>query len=108
MCIRDRIEAASKSNSTVTGIPTGFIDLDYRTSGFQPSDFILIAARPSMGKTAFVLNVVEHVAVKKGLPCMVFSLEMSKEQLVNRMPVSYTHLCFIGNSLLHKKALMFQ
>ncbi len=83
--VLERIEAASKSNSTVTGIPTGFIDLDYRTSGFQPSDFILIAARPSMGKTAFVLNVVEHVAVKKGLPCMVFSLEMSKEQLVNRM-----------------------
>ena len=51
----------------------------------QPSDLVLIAARPSMGKTAFVLNVVEHVAVKKGLPCMVFSLEMSKEQLVNRM-----------------------
>ena len=83
--VLEKIEAASKSNSTVTGIPTGFIDLDYRTSGFQPSDFILIAARPSLGKTAFVLNVVEHVAVKKGLPCMVFSLEMSKEQLVNRM-----------------------
>ncbi|NBI71737.1 replicative DNA helicase [Clostridiaceae bacterium] len=83
--VLERIEAASKSSSTVTGIATGFIDLDYRTSGFQPSDFVLIAARPSMGKTAFVLNVVEHVAVKRGLPCMVFSLEMSKEQLVNRM-----------------------
>ena len=81
----DKIELASRTQGNVTGIPTGFIDLDYRTSGFQPSDFILIAARPSMGKTAFVLNVVEHVAVKKGLPCMVFSLEMSKEQLVNRM-----------------------
>ena len=83
--VLDKIEQATRSKSTVTGLPTGFIDLDYRTSGFQPSDFILIAARPSMGKTAFVLNVVEHVAVKKGLPCMVFSLEMSKEQLVNRM-----------------------
>ena len=83
--VLEKIEAAARSNSTVTGIPTGFIDLDYRTSGLQPSDFILIAARPSMGKTAFVLNVVEHVAVKKGLPCMIFSLEMSKEQLVNRM-----------------------
>lgn len=83
--VLEKIEAASKNQGTVTGVPTGFIDLDYRTSGFQPSDFILIAARPSMGKTAFVLNVVEHVAVKKGLPCMVFSLEMSKEQLVNRM-----------------------
>ena len=81
----EKIEKASKSKGTVTGIPTGFIDLDYKTSGLQPSDLILVAARPSMGKTAFVLNVVEHVAVKKGLPCMVFSLEMSKEQLVNRM-----------------------
>mgnify|MGYP001095653282 CR=1 FL=1 len=83
--VLEKIETASKNQGTVTGVPTGFIDLDYRTSGFQPSDFILIAARPSMGKTAFVLNVVDHVAVKKGLPCMVFSLEMSKEQLVNRL-----------------------
>ena len=83
--VLEKIEQAAKTNDTVTGIPTGFIALDYRTSGFQPSDFILIAARPSMGKTAFVLNVVEHVAVKKQYPCMVFSLEMSKEQLVNRM-----------------------
>lgn len=83
--VLEKIEAASKNHGTITGVPTGFIDLDYRTSGFQPSDFVLIAARPSMGKTAFVLNVVEHVAVKKGIPCMIFSLEMSKEQLVNRM-----------------------
>ena len=83
--VLENIEKASKTKETVTGVPTGFIDLDYKTSGFQQSDFILIAARPSMGKTAFVLNVVDHVAVKKGIPCMVFSLEMSKEQLVNRM-----------------------
>ena len=83
--VLEKIEAASKSGGTVTGIPTGFIDLDYKTSGMQPSDFVLIAARPSMGKTAFVLNLVDYVAVRKGLPCMVFSLEMSKEQLVNRM-----------------------
>ena len=83
--VLENIEKASKTKETVTGVPTGFIDLDYKTSGFQPSDFILIAARPSMGKTAFVLNVVDHVALKKGIPCMVFSLEMSKEQLVNRM-----------------------
>ena len=83
--VLENIERASKNKDTVTGVPSGFIDLDYKTSGFQPSDFILIAARPSMGKTAFVLNVVDNVAVKKGLPCMVFSLEMSKEQLVNRM-----------------------
>lgn len=83
--VLEKIEVASKSQGTVTGIPTGFIDLDYKTSGMQPSDLVLIAARPSMGKTAFVLNLVDHVAVRKGLPCMVFSLEMSKEQLVNRM-----------------------
>lgn len=83
--VLEKIEAASKNQGSVTGIPSGFHDLDYRTSGFQPSDFILIAARPSMGKTAFVLNVVDHIAVRKNLPCMVFSLEMSKEQLVNRM-----------------------
>jgi len=83
--VLEKIELAAKNQGTVTGIPTGFIDLDYKTSGMQPSDFVLIAARPSMGKTAFVLNLVDHAAVKKNLPCMVFSLEMSKEQLVNRM-----------------------
>lgn len=61
----DKIEKASKSKGTVTGIPTGFIDLDYKLSGFQPSDFILIAARPSMGKTAFVLNIAQYMAFKK-------------------------------------------
>jgi len=83
--VLEKIELASRNPGSVTGIPTGFIDLDYKTSGLQPSDFVLIAARPSMGKTAFVLNLVDHVAVRKGLPCMIFSLEMSKEQLVNRM-----------------------
>ncbi len=83
--VLEKIEAASRSGGTVTGIPTGFIDLDYKTSGMQPSDLVLLAARPSMGKTAFVLNVVDYVAVRKGMPCMIFSLEMSKEQLVNRM-----------------------
>ena len=83
--VLEKIEAAYKNQGTVTGVPTGFIDLDYKLSGFQPSDFILIAARPSMGKTAFVLNVVDYVSVRRGLPCMVFSLEMPKAQLVNRM-----------------------
>lgn len=81
----DRIEAAAKNNGSVTGIPTGFLDLDYKTSGLQPSDLVLIAARPSMGKTAFVLNVLEHVAIKKNIGVAMFSLEMSKEQLVNRL-----------------------
>jgi len=81
----DRIEAASKNAGYVTGIATGFTDLDYRTAGMQPSDLVLIAARPSMGKTAFVLNIAQHVAFKLGLPVAIFSLEMSKEQLINRM-----------------------
>jgi len=81
----DKIQAAYKAKGTVTGIPTGFIDLDYDTSGFQPSDLILIAARPSMGKTAFVLNVASHMALKEKKGVMIFSLEMSKEQLVNRL-----------------------
>lgn len=81
----DKIEFAAKNKGSVTGIPTGFLDLDYRTAGMQPSDLILIAARPSIGKTAFELNIAHHVALKKNLTLAIFSLEMSKEQLVNRM-----------------------
>lgn len=81
----ERIERASKQSGTVTGIPTGFIDLDYRTAGLQPSDLILIAARPSMGKTAFVLNIAQYIAFHEGKSVAIFSLEMSKEQLVNRL-----------------------
>lgn len=81
----EKIETAAKNNGSVTGIPTGFRDLDYRTAGMQPSDLVLIAARPSMGKTAFVLNIAQHVAFKQNKSVAIFSLEMSKEQLVNRM-----------------------
>ncbi len=81
----DKIEKASKNKGNVTGIATGFIDLDYRTAGMQPSDLILIAARPSMGKTAFVLNIAQYVAFRSNQTVAIFSLEMSKEQLVNRM-----------------------
>ncbi|MCI9676615.1 MAG: replicative DNA helicase [Lachnospiraceae bacterium] len=81
----DKIEIAAKNKGSVTGIPTGFIDLDYRTAGMQPSDLILVAARPSMGKTAFELNLAQYMAFKKDLTVALFSLEMSKEQLVNRM-----------------------
>lgn len=81
----DKIEKASRNKGNVTGIPTGFIDLDYRTAGMQPSDLILVAARPSMGKTAFVLNIAQHVAFKQNQTVAIFSLEMSKEQLVNRL-----------------------
>lgn len=81
----ESIEAAAKSKGSVTGIPTGFYDLDYKTAGLQPSDLILVAARPSMGKTAFVLNIAEYVAVKSGVTTAIFSLEMSKDQLVKRI-----------------------
>ena len=81
----EKIEKASRNKGSVTGIPTGFIDLDYRTAGMQPSDLILVAARPSMGKTAFELNLAEYMAFKKNLTVALFSLEMSKEQLINRM-----------------------
>lgn len=81
----DNIEKASKTSGSVTGIPTGFTDLDYQTAGLQPSDLILVAARPSMGKTAFVLNIAQHIAFKVKKAVAIFSLEMSKEQLVNRL-----------------------
>ena len=81
----DVIERASKTKGNVTGIPTGFIDLDYKLSGLQRSDLVLIAARPSMCKTAFVLNIAQHVAFRQNLAVAIFSLEMSKEQLVNRL-----------------------
>lgn len=81
----NKIEMASKTQGNVTGLPTGFIDLDYKTSGLQPSDLILIAARPSMGKTAFALNIAQYMAFKKGITVAMFSLEMSKEQFVNRL-----------------------
>ena len=88
----DRIEKAAHLKGTVTGIPTGFIDLDYRTAGMQPSDLVLIAARPSMGKTAFVLNIAEHVAFRQNKTVAIFSLEMSKEQLVNRLLSLESHV----------------
>ena len=85
MNVIDQIEAASRKNTRVTGIPTGFIDLDNMLTGLHGSEFILVAARPAMGKTAFVLNIAHHVAVRKKIPTVIFNLEMDKEQLVTRM-----------------------
>ncbi|MCL2575220.1 MAG: replicative DNA helicase [Defluviitaleaceae bacterium] len=79
------IEQAATQGSAVTGLPSGFIDLDTMTAGFHPSDLILIAARPSMGKTALALNMVANAAIKNNAPCAIFSLEMSKESLANRL-----------------------
>lgn len=81
----DKIESLYNSRGGITGIATGFKDLDKLMSGLQPSDLILIAARPSMGKTAFVLNIAQHVAIREKKSVAIFSLEMSKEQLVQRM-----------------------
>lgn len=81
----DKIELAHQTKGGVTGVPTGFIDLDYKTAGLQPSDLILVAARPSMGKTAFALNIIQTAGIKHKKSVAVFSLEMSKDQLVSRM-----------------------
>ncbi len=78
--------------SDITGIPTGFLDLDQKTSGLQPGDLIIVAGRPSMGKTAFALNIAEYVAVEQGLPVGVFSMEMGGAQLAMRMLASLGRL----------------
>lgn len=81
----ENIENAAKNRGAVTGIATGFYDLDYKTAGLQRADLILVAARPSMGKTAFVLNIAEFVALRSKVTTAIFSLEMSRIQLVNRI-----------------------
>jgi replicative DNA helicase len=86
------IERLFQKKELVTGVPSGFKELDRMTAGFQPSDLIIIAGRPSMGKTAFCLNVAQYAAVENKIPVAVFSLEMSKEQLVIRMLCSEAHV----------------
>ena len=81
----NRLEELYNSKSPITGVPTGFTDLDMKTAGLQNSDLILIAARPGMGKTAMALNIAQYAAVQKHVPVALFNLEMSKDQLVNRM-----------------------
>jgi replicative DNA helicase len=81
----ERIEALQRGGKTITGVASGFTDLDELTSGFQPADLVIVAARPSMGKTALVLNIAQYAAIEKNVPVAVFSLEMSKESLVQRM-----------------------
>src|SRR5690606_4620381 len=84
----EQIEVLSQSGSAITGVPTGFNDLDHLTAGFQRGDLIIVAARPSMGKTAFTLNVAQHAAIGAQKAVAFFSLEMSKESLVQRMLTS--------------------
>jgi replicative DNA helicase len=81
----ERIEQLAQGGGAVTGVPSGFVDLDRLTLGFQPSELSIVAARPSMGKTAFILNVAQNAAIQAQVPVAVFSLEMAKEQLVARM-----------------------
>ncbi|NOX43104.1 MAG: replicative DNA helicase [Gammaproteobacteria bacterium] len=81
----ERIDTLFHSNEALTGIPTGWTDIDNRTSGLQNSDLIIVAGRPSMGKTSFAMNIVEHAAIKAGVTTAVFSMEMSSEQLAMRM-----------------------
>ncbi|OPX45696.1 replicative DNA helicase [Ruminiclostridium hungatei] len=81
----NKLEELYNNKGHITGIPTGFSDLDFKTSGLHNSDLVLVAARPAMGKTAFALNLAQNAAVHSGIPVAIFSLEMSKEQLVNRM-----------------------
>jgi replicative DNA helicase len=86
------IEKLYKKKEAVTGVPSGFKELDRMTAGFQPSDLVIIAGRPSMGKTAFCLDVAEYAAIDNKIPVAIFSLEMSKEQLVIRMLCSQAHV----------------
>ena len=81
----NRLEELYNSKGFITGIPTGFTDLDYKTAGLQNSDLVLIAARPGMGKTAMALNIAQYASVQRHVPVAIFNLEMSKDQLVNRM-----------------------
>ena len=82
------LEQLYNQKQHITGVPTGFADLDYKTAGLHNSDLILIAARPAMGKSAFALNIASYAAVKANVPVVIFSLEMSKEQMVNRILAS--------------------
>jgi len=98
----DLFEKIHARQGHVTGLPSGYIDLDNITSGFQKSDFIVIAARPSMGKTAFACNIAQNLAVTQNIPVLIFSLEMSKEQLVQRMLCSEARI----DSALMRKGIL--
>ena len=80
-----QIERLYNKSDVITGIPTGFIELDYKTAGLHNSDLVLVAARPAMGKSAFVINIAANAAIRSGVPVVIFNLEMSKEQVANRI-----------------------
>jgi len=87
-----KIEELYNSKGSITGLPTGFVELDYKLSGLHPSELILVAARPGMGKTSFIMNVAQYAAIHSKAPVAVFNLEMSKEQLANRMLCCEAHV----------------
>ncbi|MDD5693523.1 MAG: replicative DNA helicase [Patescibacteria group bacterium] len=88
----DRIDELHKDKGSIRGVPTGFKDLDNLLAGLQPSDLVILAARPSMGKTSLALNMAQHIATVEGIPVAIFSLEMSKEQLSDRLICNEAHL----------------
>src|ERR1700746_3076193 len=88
----ERLERIFKEGKSVTGIPTGYSELDKLTSGFQPSELLILAARPSQGKTALALNLMENIAIRSGHPVAMFSLEMSKESLLQRLLASVAQI----------------
>src|ERR687897_1690590 len=93
----DRLDLLHQSPGEIRGVPTGFTQLDRKTTGLQPGDLVVIAGRPSMGKTTLAVNIAENAAIAKGVPAAIFSMEMSSEQLTLRMisslgRVNQTHL----------------
>src|SRR3979490_1916051 len=88
----ERLERIFKEGKSITGIPTGYVELDKLTSGLQPSELLILAARPSQGKTALALNLAENIAIRAGQPVAVFSLEMSKESLLQRLGASVAQI----------------
>ncbi len=88
----ERLEKIFKEGKSITGIPTGYVELDKLTSGFQPSELLILAARPSQGKTALALNLAENIAIRGGQPVAIFSLEMSKESLLQRLVASVAQI----------------
>ena len=88
----DRVQEMADNPNDITGVPTGFIDLDRMTAGLQAGDLVILAARPSMGKTAFAINIAEHVALQAGLPVAVFSMEMGAAQLAVRIVGSISRI----------------
>jgi replicative DNA helicase len=88
----ERLEKIFKEGKSITGIPTGYVELDKLTSGLQPSELLILAARPSQGKTALALNLAENIAIRAGQPVAIFSLEMSKESLLQRLVASVAQI----------------